>query len=138
MVFLSAFHAVFAGWVPFLLMILPVTLIGMMQEEMAWESAFVFWSDGGWFSLDQFVCLDWVEGALGAEALARWPPNTSPPSPSSVKVAWKKQRQHCINGGLFYWVYVSMFISIHFLIIVVKVIYNFIPYLTIYLQKIDI
>lgn len=64
----------------------------MMQEEMAWESAFVFWSDGGRFSLDQFVCLDWVEGALGAEALALWPPMTSPPSLSSAEVAWKKKK----------------------------------------------
>lgn len=62
-----------------------------MQEEMVWESAFVFWSDGGWFSFDQFACLDWVEGALGAEALALWPPITSPPSLSSVEADWKKK-----------------------------------------------
>lgn len=65
--------------------------MGMMQEEMAWESAVVFWSDGGTFSLDQLVCLSWVEGALGAEALALWPPRASPHSPSPVEVAWKKQ-----------------------------------------------
>lgn len=65
--------------------------MGMMQEDMVWESAVDFWSDGGRFSLDQFVCLSWVEGALGAEALALWLPRTSPPSPSPVEVAWKKQ-----------------------------------------------
>lgn len=67
---------------------LPVTLIGMMQEETEFESAFVLFSDGGSFSLDQFVCLAWDEGAFGdgAEAFALWPPVTSPTSLSSVEV----------------------------------------------------
>lgn len=70
---------------------LPVTLIGMIQEEIAWESPDDLWSDGGTFSFDQFVCLSWVEGALGAEAWALLLPKTSPPSPSPVEVACKKQ-----------------------------------------------
>lgn len=70
---------------------LPVTLMGMMQEEMAWESAAVFWSDAGTFSLDQFVCLSRVEGALETEALTLWLPTTSPPSLSTVEVAWMRQ-----------------------------------------------
>lgn len=59
----------------------------MMQEETAWESAFVFWSEGGRFSLDQFVGLGWAEEAFGAVALARGPPVTSLPSLSSAEVA---------------------------------------------------
>lgn len=68
---------------------LPVTLIGMMQEETEFESAFVLFSDGGSFSLDQFACLAWDEVALGAgaEAFALWPPVISPTSISSVEVA---------------------------------------------------
>lgn len=68
---------------------LPVTLIGIMQEETEFESAFALFSDGGSFSLGQFDCLDCDEGALGAgaEAFALWPPVTSPTSLSSVDVA---------------------------------------------------
>lgn len=75
--------------VSFLLPVLPVTLIGMMQEETELESTFVLFSDGGSFSLDQFVCLVWDEEApgAGAEAFALWPPVTSTTSFSSVEVA---------------------------------------------------
>lgn len=61
----------------------------MIQEETEFESAFVLFSDGGSFSLDQFVCLAWLEVALGvgAEAFALWLPVTSPTSISSVEVA---------------------------------------------------
>lgn len=58
--------------------------MGMMQEEMEWESAVIFWSDDESFSLDQFVFLSWVEGA---EGLDLWPPKTSTPSSSPVEVA---------------------------------------------------
>lgn len=76
-------------WSGFLLPALPVTLIGMIQEETEFESTFVLFSDGGSFSLDQFVCLVWDEEALGAgaEAFALWPPVTSTTSLSSVEVA---------------------------------------------------
>lgn len=75
--------------VEFLLPVLPVTLIGMMQEETEFESTFVLFSDGGSFSLGQFVCLVWAEEALGAgaAAFALWPPVTSTTSLSSVEVA---------------------------------------------------
>lgn len=66
----------------------------MMQEETEFESTFVLFSDGGSFSLDQFVCLVWDEEALGAgaEVFALWPPVTSTASLSSVEVAWNMQK----------------------------------------------
>lgn len=41
--------------------------------------------------MDQLVCLSWVEGAMEAEALALWPPTTSPFSPSPVGTVWREQ-----------------------------------------------
>lgn len=74
--------------------------MGMMQEEMAWESASAFGSDVGSFSLDHVVCLSWVKEALGAEALDLWTPKTSSPSLSPVEVAleetnkWKQNNKN--------------------------------------------